>query len=245
MKNVTVLSSKSVKRFVTSTFVIIGMLAVLSFGLVAYVLHLGGVKVEGKPVDIIVLCVSVFLPVVVSIIFLCFLGYYCKKLCEAANIKDEEDFSNVAQMIMKRGVCSFVTTPIVYNAIREEESIQEQLKGMRDLLSKIDSRVDEICPKNKILLVGDGSIDNMCLQEALRFHGIRVDKIEATNAALGSLEKDTHYIAIVFVNKTNDDGVEEKCFLNKIRKMLCCSDEENFLGKIKKKFPNVPVFRVA
>jgi len=224
MEDRNIFNSKIVKQIVKSTFVIIGMFVVLSFGFATLVLFYGSKAIGDKLFDIILCCILIGLPIIVFIGFFFIVKYIYKKLRCFFTVNDT---TGLIKIIIKdkMGIDNVKTTNRVLYFLNSEKWRLDQLdqyelmivepnsgeariwipKQSYELPSKIDSDFGE--SKNNVLWIGSrcgGSIN--------------CENATTINEALNLL-KSNNYIAIVYDLEHNDHDEEKNKFINDIKMM--------------------------
>jgi len=182
-------NSKVIRTFTKCLFAVLGLFAVLSYGLAAFALH------KDKSIDgCVVIVVSVL--VLLSIIAI-----------------------KTLWGLVKCGECPIWGPSATCNVVKKVETIEKPLKTMIRLLSTIKSRIGGNYLKDKILWVGEEPETTRCICDALQLHGITIiNNVKTAKDALDSLKKDSSYIAIVFASKNNRESSDERQHRDGIKK---------------------------
>jgi len=221
MVSLDILNSKAVKRFVRSSFVLIGLFVALSFGFASLVLFRGGETLVDTVFVKVLVCVVVLLAIILIIsaiaffIFIDIVKPYNKNISWVVCTKNGDNRPKAGVIY---GVCPFALVPTTCNTAKDEEVPLRRLEGVCIAPPSTISKECGRCPKNKILWVGDEPKNTSCERKTLEFRGITIEVVSTIEDALKSLTEIGNYIAVVYAKNNNSNDAERKTFFGDIRK---------------------------
>jgi len=224
MEDKNIFNSKVVKQIVRSTFLIIGMFVVLSFGFATLVLFYGSKAIGDK---LILCCILIGLPIIVFIGFFLVVKYIYNKLRWFSIVKDAVGFVEINIKDSKRVGKVGVTKCVLYSLNGEKLRPGQFEVSELEMVESNSGESRTYVPKAQYTENGHlgqpGTFESKhVLWIGGRYDGsINCEKVATTNEALKLLNNNNnnYYIAIVYDLECNDHNEEKKTFLNEIEKM--------------------------